>query len=215
MDSGVSALLMRQFDLRTFAERLEMLRRSRQISERLGLPSVTRSDLARALGITKERYFRYERAEIHPPLDVLVALRNLTGVSLDWLIAGIDDGELPSASACPESTVGDRLRWVREAFDLSIEELARYMGIDAETWRRFEAGGLELPHPVAVQFAHRYCVTLDFIYTGDTRELEPEVALAVFKGRPEMRGIPPARPVPRFRGGPATSGPRGMRASAQ
>ena len=66
------------------AERLWQLRMSygQQIGQRLNQPH-----FAALLGIKASSYGAYERADQEPPLDVLVALRRVTGISLDELIA--------------------------------------------------------------------------------------------------------------------------------
>jgi transcriptional regulator with XRE-family HTH domain len=48
----------------------------------------TRTDLAGELGVSRDRLAKWERGENVPPLDVLVALRTVLGVSIDELITG-------------------------------------------------------------------------------------------------------------------------------
>jgi transcriptional regulator with XRE-family HTH domain len=67
----------------TFSLRLRNLRRAhgKQIGRRLSQPA-----FAALLGINGDRYGSYERADRSPPLEVLAALRRVTGVDLDELI---------------------------------------------------------------------------------------------------------------------------------
>jgi transcriptional regulator with XRE-family HTH domain len=44
--------------------------------------------LARKLGVSRERISKWERGENAPPLEILVALRRLLGVTLDELVTG-------------------------------------------------------------------------------------------------------------------------------
>lgn len=187
MDIGVNTLAG-DFDLRAFAERLEVLRRSRQTSEKLGVPRVTRSGLARALGISEARYFRYERGELQPPLDVLAAIRELTGISLDWLIAGMAQGQQPERfTGRKPVTVGDRLKFAREIWAPFVEQCADVMGIEASDWRAFEKNAMELPIELANEFARRFAVTLDYLYRGEMAGLEPELRAKLISNHPELR----------------------------
>ncbi len=64
----------------------------RQISERLKAArhalGYTQNELALALGIGPARYSKYEIGRSEAPYDVLIKFANLTGISLDSLIAG-------------------------------------------------------------------------------------------------------------------------------
>jgi transcriptional regulator with XRE-family HTH domain len=55
------------------------------------------SDFAKMLKIKDQAYRKYERGESMPPPDLLVDIRALLGVSLDWLIANE-----PISSAPPQ-----------------------------------------------------------------------------------------------------------------
>lgn len=185
---------VKTFDLRAFGERLEQLRLSRQTSEKLGMEKVSRTEFARALGAKEGRYFRYERGEIRPPIDLLSAIRDLTGVSLDWLISGEGQGELPRVT----TTVGTRLRWARQLYFRTFEECAQRMELSGQSWDRYETDDAELPVSLARRFAHLCCVTLDYIYEGEISGLEPEVAAELVKRHPQLDGAPSARPRPQF-----------------
>ena len=68
-----------------FALRLQKLRRD--YGKRLGR-QLSQSAFAALLGIEGARLGSYERGDRTPTLEVLAALRRVTGVSLDELIAG-------------------------------------------------------------------------------------------------------------------------------
>jgi DNA-binding XRE family transcriptional regulator len=65
---------------RRFAARLAVIR------EAAGYP--TQTAFAEALGMSIQAYSRYERAEAEPNLSTLAAIHTLTGVSLNFLVAG-------------------------------------------------------------------------------------------------------------------------------
>jgi transcriptional regulator with XRE-family HTH domain len=69
-----------------FATRLAELRKA--YGREIGEPALEMGKFAQMLGLEPETYRRYERAEVEPPLRVLTAIHNLTGVSLNSLIAG-------------------------------------------------------------------------------------------------------------------------------
>jgi transcriptional regulator with XRE-family HTH domain len=65
--------------LETVGRRIVQLRQRKKWS---------RADLARRLGVTRERLAHWERGENTPPLDALIALRRELGVSIDELVTG-------------------------------------------------------------------------------------------------------------------------------
>lgn len=60
-------------------KRLAILRDGMEISQ---------EDFAAALGISQTRYSKYESGRSQPPLDILIGISNLTGQSLDFIVAG-------------------------------------------------------------------------------------------------------------------------------
>jgi DNA-binding XRE family transcriptional regulator len=64
-----------------FALRLAALRTSYGCEEQ--------KEFAEKLGLASETYRRYERAETEPNLETLDKIRELTGVSLDYLVSGL------------------------------------------------------------------------------------------------------------------------------
>jgi transcriptional regulator with XRE-family HTH domain len=71
-------------DLDTLAERLARVRRT--YGESIDLPNLGSEAFAALLGIPATAYASCERGEREPSVDLLVALRNRTRISLDWLL---------------------------------------------------------------------------------------------------------------------------------
>lgn len=69
-----------------FASRLRLTREL--YGQRVGNPLLSQKEFAAAVGIEAETYRRYERGETEPPLATLARIRAVTGVSLDFLVAG-------------------------------------------------------------------------------------------------------------------------------
>lgn len=65
-----------------------------QLGKRIGVARekrgyATRALFAEHLGVREETYNRYERGEVIPDVELLAAIADLTGYTLDWLIAGV------------------------------------------------------------------------------------------------------------------------------
>ena len=73
-----------------FAARLRALRQTYGVQ--IGQPLLSREEFAAMLNLEGETYRRYERAETEPPLRVLARLRQVTGASLNALVAGEING---------------------------------------------------------------------------------------------------------------------------
>ena len=70
----------------SFGARLTALREA--YGREIGKPDLSMKDFAQLLGLQEETYRRYERAETEPSLKTLSAIRRVTGVSLNSLVAG-------------------------------------------------------------------------------------------------------------------------------
>jgi transcriptional regulator with XRE-family HTH domain len=73
-----------------FARRLAVVRQS--YGQRTGRPMLDMQTFAAELGVSAERYRKYERGEREPPLWLLVKVSDLTGFSLDFMIRGMPVG---------------------------------------------------------------------------------------------------------------------------
>lgn len=151
-----------------FSRRLYALRRAYGAS--VGKPQMPQLDFAAMLGIGKPRYARYERGEVEPTLALLAALRRVTGISLDLLIAGETPGRhdlVPRfGSRETEMMVGDRIRLVREIFEPDVKAVACAMGVTVELWTAWEASACQPPVEKVEEFAHRFGASMDFLYRG-------------------------------------------------
>jgi transcriptional regulator with XRE-family HTH domain len=65
-------------------DRLARVRRT--YGESIDLPNLGRTVFATLLGVSPTAYASYERGEREPTVEFLVALRNKTRISLDWLL---------------------------------------------------------------------------------------------------------------------------------
>jgi transcriptional regulator with XRE-family HTH domain len=183
-----------------FGRRLRAVRK--HFGAEAGRPDMTQADFAAALRVTEAlAYRRYERGEIDPPMRVLRRIRELTGVSLCYLAcglpAGLDlsiEGKEPMTTE-PMTTVGKRLRWVREA-QAPLAVFARLMRVTPGQWQRWEEDVELLPIETATEAAHRLSVTLDYIYLGKLNIPAPRVLQDLLGRHPELAEAAESAPPP-------------------
>jgi transcriptional regulator with XRE-family HTH domain len=188
----------------------------------VGNPTISGQAFADVLGIKHSTWSRYERGETEPSLDVLARLFQVTGISLTWLIVGRgEDNQQPGI------TVGDRLRWLREAHEPYADSAAALMGVSPEKWQAFEENADNLPLNIAQQVAQRYAATLDYLYRGRMDGIAPAVRVALLNAHPELdekapfQGLPAAPREPLFLHGaasarsPKAQGPTGARGTSR
>lgn len=178
--------------LAAVARRLRALRYAH--GAKLGVKDYSIAAFSNALGIKRERYARYERAELGAPMEVLIAIQKLTGVSLDMLIAGrvagndtlIDRRGLAEG----EFSVGDRLRMVRLILEPSVERTAALMDVDVATWLAWESGAAIPPVDALIQFSRQFGdqhrVGLDFLYRGILDGIAAEFGEELLRRNPEL-----------------------------
>jgi transcriptional regulator with XRE-family HTH domain len=71
-------------DLAVLGERLARVRKT--YGESIDLPNLGRTVFAGLLGVSTTAYASFERGEREPTIEFLVALRDKTRISLDWLL---------------------------------------------------------------------------------------------------------------------------------
>jgi len=72
--------------------------------------------------------------------------------------------------------IGQRLRIIREAYDLKPAEIADMLGVERTYWSRFEGGKRAVSDEVAYLLTERFGVTLDFLILGKWDKLPLDVA---------------------------------------
>lgn len=142
-----------------------------------GRPDLSRAVFAAELGVERETYRRWERGETSPPIPVLAQIRELTGISLDFLIAGSRHGfEDPNAIEVEcTATFAERLQWAREIFGASAAELASKMQVPLSTYLRWETGRETMPKDKLEEFAHSFSVTVQYLENGSPEGLRGQV----------------------------------------
>ena len=165
-----------------FGARLEATRRYH--GRRTNRSRLKQNAFAEELGVEANRYRRWERGEIEPPLAALRAIRRLTGLSLDWLICDLPPGaaSIPSIPATP----ADRLHWARELREPNAAVAAQVMSVSIPLWNAYESGQTPIPLPVAQEFSRRFGVSLDYLYDGRLEGVQPAMRDALLARRPQL-----------------------------
>ena len=67
--------------------------------------------------------------------------------------------------------ISDRIRELREIFDLSVEEMAMETGVSSETYLKYETSGKDIPISVLYHISQKFGVDLSEILTGESAHL--------------------------------------------
>lgn len=135
--------------------------------------------LARASLRTKKYFVGMERLDGHPlTVERAVAVNLVTASGpprARMISAGVSNvvsmSEYTSQNAKivnvenPPS-VGERLRWCREALALTQKEMAKLCGVSEGNYSQFESNSRRISLNAALRLSERAQITLDWIYKG-------------------------------------------------
>ena len=79
--------------------------------------------------------------------------------------------------------IAERIRDLREISGLSIESLAKELGVANETYQKYESGTVDIPVGFLYEIAKKYKVELTAILTGDEPKLHNYAVVRKGKGR--------------------------------
>lgn len=154
----------------------------------LGVPEMSMREFSEQLKLEAETYRRYERGETEPPMGVFVAIHRLTGISLDYLLAGDQDNPMSPDffNAECEATFGERLMWARELQGASQEKAAQSLNVPLWKWKRWESDRLIMPAEMVKTFAAQASVSIDFLAHGLPRGLQSDVLAKLRMDHPTL-----------------------------
>lgn len=176
--------------LQALGLRLRRLRKAYGAS--IHQPGFSMAEMARVLGVVEERYRTWERGLREPPLWILLKLKHLTGYSIDTLLTGVvsppDTGIYPEDAEDYErgQQMAGRICWVRQAFEPDIEKAAEMMGVRLDVWTRWELGLERPPLLKLAEFAGRFSVSLDFLYSGRPVGVDRALLELLIEQHPEL-----------------------------
>jgi transcriptional regulator with XRE-family HTH domain len=166
-----------------FSRRLSAVRLAFGVAT--GRKNLSRADFAGLLGLETPAYTRYERGETEPAIKVLAAIRRLTGITLDYLVADEDTGVTPSDINIEcTATFAERLCWVRKLADLNVTKAAKEMKVSRDTYQKWEAGREPMPDAKLAEFADRFKIAMTFLQQGLPKELPPDVLARLRRDHP-------------------------------
>lgn len=79
--------------------------------------------------------------------------------------------------------IGERLKGLREACDVSIEAMAADLGVDADAYARWEDTGEDVPISAIYHMAHKFGVEFTEILTGTAAKLDSYQVVRSGEGR--------------------------------
>ena len=68
--------------------------------------------------------------------------------------------------------LGERIKGLREACDVSLEDMAADLGVSSETLKDWEDNGADIPISVVYHMSHRFGVDMTEILTGTSAKLD-------------------------------------------
>ncbi|MDH8063543.1 helix-turn-helix transcriptional regulator [Lactococcus lactis subsp. lactis] len=112
-----------------FKDNLKLLRKKK---------ALTQKEVAEQLGMTQQNYQKWESGKSSPSGETLERLAEYFGVSIDFLLSGESPEHSVPITRHQARTL--RLYGLRKEAKLTIEEVAKKIGVDPELYRAWENG---------------------------------------------------------------------------
>ena len=147
--------------LETLSERMKSIRRQKRLRQ---------ADVAKDAGVAIRSYQNYETGSQEPTASKLTAIARVFGVSIDALV-GRDNPRKQKASSEINALSAERLfrklpaRLIqaRRERGISLKDMAKSIGTDAEEYRQYEEGQKPLSAESLVKIAMTLGVSVDFL----------------------------------------------------
>lgn len=110
-------------------------------------------DIAELLSISKQTASVYEKGECEPDIKKLIALADHFGVTIDDL--------LRKNMQPPKPKCADNLKFYREKYELTQEDIGKLVGVGQKEVSKYEKGDREIPLPKLLILSEYFGVTLD------------------------------------------------------
>jgi transcriptional regulator with XRE-family HTH domain len=82
--------------------------------------------------------------------------------------------------------VGERLRWVREALELTQAQIAVAVGIDQSAWSHYELGRRWPDIGTAMRLVAKLKISLPYLLDGSLEGVERQLAIRLAAYHPEL-----------------------------
>ena len=151
-----------------------------------GCPDLSRGQFAELLELKEETYRRYERGENEPSILVLARIRELTGLSLDYLVAGAGDFDPATLTGECRASFIERLRWARELHYPTVEAATAALGFPVQQYARWEDGRDPMPDKAQEHFCAQFSVSMPYLQRGLPHGLPVTVLVSLHRGHSEL-----------------------------
>lgn len=84
--------------------------------------------------------------------------------------------------------IAERIKELREVSDLTVESLAKELGISADVYRQYESGAVDIPVSLLYEIASKFKVELSELLTGEPPRLHTYSLVRKGKGVEIKRG---------------------------
>ena len=82
--------------------------------------------------------------------------------------------------------MGERLRWVREALDLTQEQIAAAVGVHQTAWSLYELGKRWPDQFEAMRLIAKLQITREYLLMGSLEGVAPALAIRIAAKHPEL-----------------------------
>ena len=93
------------------------------------------------------------------------------------MVVAVEANEIPKIATGGTAVTGEireiaeRIKELREVSDLTVESLAKELGINADTYRQYESGAVDIPVSLLYEIASKFHVELAELLTGEKPRL--------------------------------------------
>ena len=130
-------------------------------------------DIAKAIGVSRRTYSSWETNTKIIPLKHLNSISNYYDVSMDYIL-GLSskkkNGNINKILKLDKSTIGSKIKQVREKHNLTISNLAKELNTTPSTISAYEHGKTLILTAFAYQICKKYKISLDWL-CGKNKEL--------------------------------------------
>lgn len=125
---------------------------------------LTQEDMAKILNVSRVAISQWETGKEVIPLTQLNIYSNYFNVSLDYIlqINNVKQYKDVNKNINPK-TIGKRLKYIRQKFSLTQEELARQLNTTHSTISAYETGKVLILTVFAYEVAVKYNISLDWL----------------------------------------------------
>lgn len=133
----------------------------KELRERIGL---TRTEIAKIIGIDRSQYGHYENDYVTIPIKHLISLANYYKVSIDYIL-GLNTVKQykKSIPQINNKISGERLKKLRKEYKLSQTDLANFLNTAFSTISSYERGINTIATNYLYALSKKYHISADYL----------------------------------------------------